>query len=454
MSEATHGPGWSTETADFLDDLYARDDAEKAAAAEKLLLKEERKALRKRKLEERSANDATSASCGKGQTSTVRRELRSRTIPESTLLVEATPDAIDDVHSSKRRRSSADAVTPTDASEPYIDSNSVHPPTLLVDRPSTSPSACTSFSASKTAATDACQNSGTTRSGKGPCYFSTLPSGRRVCPACYTYERQHEKHRPPELEARLQSQIGLGGADADCSAHSASAATLASASKRTVVPIPTCSNCRAPTGSYGRPSALTSGWEVCGACKRYERRHKKHRPPELEAARQSRVAVKLGYVKRHGMEENSEATRGPGWSTETADYLDKLWARHEAEKAEADEKLQLKEERKRCENANWRNAVAMTYSPSRLSLYLSVGMRCLPRFKNPVEDLATSAPWPQAGGSARHATHTSDGTKNTAHPSLKLGSNRKSDSEAPTQIAAPILRALPLSLRPLGAQSF
>ncbi|KAJ7881091.1 hypothetical protein B0H14DRAFT_2706102, partial [Mycena olivaceomarginata] len=32
----THGPGWSTATADFLDELYARDDAEKAAAAEKL----------------------------------------------------------------------------------------------------------------------------------------------------------------------------------------------------------------------------------------------------------------------------------------------------------------------------------------------------------------------------------------------------------------------------------
>jgi hypothetical protein len=35
----THGPGWSTAAADFLDELCARDDAEKAAAAEKLRLK-------------------------------------------------------------------------------------------------------------------------------------------------------------------------------------------------------------------------------------------------------------------------------------------------------------------------------------------------------------------------------------------------------------------------------
>jgi hypothetical protein len=33
-----------TAVADFLDDLYARDDSERAAAAEKLRLKEERKA--------------------------------------------------------------------------------------------------------------------------------------------------------------------------------------------------------------------------------------------------------------------------------------------------------------------------------------------------------------------------------------------------------------------------
>jgi hypothetical protein len=56
-SETTHGPEWSTKIADHLDKLWADHEAEKAEAAEKLRLIEERKALRKRKLEERSAND-------------------------------------------------------------------------------------------------------------------------------------------------------------------------------------------------------------------------------------------------------------------------------------------------------------------------------------------------------------------------------------------------------------
>jgi hypothetical protein len=172
--------------------------------------------------------------------------VRSRTIPESTHVGEATSEAIYDVHSYKSRR--FDSATPTDASESHIDSTSASPTsTLLLDCPSTSPSACAASPASKTVATNTCQNCGTTKSRRGPCYFSTLASGRRICPACYAYERRYQKHRPPELEARLQSQIGLRGPNADCSADSASAATLASASRGTVVPIPICSNCRAPT---------------------------------------------------------------------------------------------------------------------------------------------------------------------------------------------------------------
>ncbi|KAJ7881086.1 hypothetical protein B0H14DRAFT_3763363 [Mycena olivaceomarginata] len=76
------GPGRSTEIADYLDMFWTRHEAEKAEAAENLLrLKEERKALRSRKREERSGNDPTGASCGKGQAHTVR-ELRPCTIPE------------------------------------------------------------------------------------------------------------------------------------------------------------------------------------------------------------------------------------------------------------------------------------------------------------------------------------------------------------------------------------
>jgi hypothetical protein len=40
----THAPGWSTAVADFLDDPYARDDAEKAAAAERRKAAVERRA--------------------------------------------------------------------------------------------------------------------------------------------------------------------------------------------------------------------------------------------------------------------------------------------------------------------------------------------------------------------------------------------------------------------------
>ncbi|KAJ7352288.1 hypothetical protein DFH08DRAFT_990747 [Mycena albidolilacea] len=152
-SEATHGPGWSTETADYLDKLLACHEAEEAEADEKLRLKEERKALRKRKLEERNGNDTTSASYRKGGGFTVRCELWSRTIiPESTLLVKATSEAIDDDHSSEHRR--FDAVTPTDASDSHIDSHSP-PTTLLVDCHSTSPSEHTASPAPKTVATDA-----------------------------------------------------------------------------------------------------------------------------------------------------------------------------------------------------------------------------------------------------------------------------------------------------------
>ncbi|KAJ7881083.1 hypothetical protein B0H14DRAFT_3857924 [Mycena olivaceomarginata] len=47
-SGTTHGAQWSTAVADYLDDIYARDAAEKAEAAEKLRLKEERQAQRRR----------------------------------------------------------------------------------------------------------------------------------------------------------------------------------------------------------------------------------------------------------------------------------------------------------------------------------------------------------------------------------------------------------------------
>jgi hypothetical protein len=52
-SGTTHGAQWSTAVADYLDDIYARDAAEKAEAAEKLRLKEERQAQRRRKLQGR-----------------------------------------------------------------------------------------------------------------------------------------------------------------------------------------------------------------------------------------------------------------------------------------------------------------------------------------------------------------------------------------------------------------
>jgi hypothetical protein len=56
-SGTTHGPR-STEIADHLNMFWTRHEAEKAEAAENLLrLKEERKALRSRKREERSGND-------------------------------------------------------------------------------------------------------------------------------------------------------------------------------------------------------------------------------------------------------------------------------------------------------------------------------------------------------------------------------------------------------------
>jgi hypothetical protein len=190
--------------------------------------------------------------------------------------------------------------TPTDASDSHIDSHSP-PTTLLVNCHSTSLSERTASPAPKTVTTDACQNCGTTRSPEGLRYFSTLASGWRICQACYAYERQHKKHHPPELEARLQSQVCLGGADPEfknsSASPSASVAISARASGPTVVPHQICSNCRALTGSYVRPSALTPGWGICGHCNRYERRHKKSRPPELEAARQSRVAVNLGDTK-------------------------------------------------------------------------------------------------------------------------------------------------------------
>ncbi|KAJ7881066.1 hypothetical protein B0H14DRAFT_2706019 [Mycena olivaceomarginata] len=152
----------------------------------------------------------------RGGAPTVRRELRSRTIiPESTLLVEATSEAIGDDHSSKRRR--FDAVTPTDASDSHIDSHSP-PTTLLVDCHSTSPSERTASPAPRTVATDACML------------------------------RIREKHRPPELEARLQSQVCLGGADPEfkssSASPSASVAISARASGPTVVPHQICSNCR------------------------------------------------------------------------------------------------------------------------------------------------------------------------------------------------------------------
>jgi hypothetical protein len=63
-SGTTHGPGRSTGIADYLNMFWTRHEAEKAEAAaeaeaaENLLrLKEERRALRRRKREEHSGND-------------------------------------------------------------------------------------------------------------------------------------------------------------------------------------------------------------------------------------------------------------------------------------------------------------------------------------------------------------------------------------------------------------
>ncbi|KAJ6577890.1 hypothetical protein B0H19DRAFT_1229860 [Mycena capillaripes] len=92
------GPQWSMKVADYLEDLYARADTEKAAAGEQLRLKEERIAWRKRKHADdevetgrddlaRTTRVTRASVRGKGKAQTVNQLLRSppKKIPEEAL---------------------------------------------------------------------------------------------------------------------------------------------------------------------------------------------------------------------------------------------------------------------------------------------------------------------------------------------------------------------------------
>lgn len=160
----TLGALWPTPVADFLDDLYARDEAEKAEAAERLLAKEERQAQRRHK----SKAQAT--------------------------------------RSSKRRRLDAVVVPPP---ESPTGSNSAPPSTLSLHRSSSATITGISPSTSP-APLKACQNYSTTTPGgpKGACALnSTLTPGRRIC-------HHGRTDRPPALE--LQRQWRMAGAGPKC----------------------------------------------------------------------------------------------------------------------------------------------------------------------------------------------------------------------------------------------
>ncbi|KAJ7352266.1 hypothetical protein DFH08DRAFT_990672 [Mycena albidolilacea] len=214
----TPGAPWPTPVADFLDALYARDEAAKAEAAEKLRAKEERQAQRRRKS---GAQATTSRGKGKDIITDRRRQLCSRGMrdldgrddaddtaapaPETkSATVAAVGDDVDGMPTrlSKRRRLDAVVVPPP---ESPTGSNSAPPSTLSLHNHRSLSTPITGISSSTIPAPlNACQNCGTTTpSGpKGACALtSTLaPGPERIC-ICHPCSSEYARtHRPPELE--------------------------------------------------------------------------------------------------------------------------------------------------------------------------------------------------------------------------------------------------------------